>query len=143
MAWSLLMSMDCYSTEDHMGDCATSCSHADVCRQCCHREPCLWSVLMTETLWKPMNYIYPKVYKEQITILAVISMTSDALLRKRDMEDFCDNLFLYLSTPPITNGLDRKPLERNLKNCDRMLGCSPPQQITSSRDGRGEGSSSI
>jgi hypothetical protein len=48
--------------------------------------------------------------KSKETIFAEISMTADAPLRKRDMEDFCE-----LPHPArINNSLNRKPLKRTL-----------------------------
>lgn len=54
-------------------------------------------------------------------------MTADAQMRKKDMEDFCDNPYLYSNLPSThthtnkgnSNILNRKPWKRTRKNCDK------------------------
>lgn len=68
------------------------------------------------------------IIKGKEAILAVISMTADTQLRKRDVEDVCENPYLYHNTSPQnSNSLDRNPSKGTLKNCDRMW-CCPPQK---------------
>ena len=52
-------------------------------------------------------------YKNIEVTFVVISMAADSQLRKRDLKDFCDN------SSPKSNNLDRMPLQRTLKNCDK------------------------
>jgi hypothetical protein len=53
---------------------------------------------MPESVWKPEIHALT-VLKEQIVFTA-ISMTADAQLRKRDIEDFCGKPYLYPYTSP-------------------------------------------
>ena len=54
----------------------------------------------------------PQTVKGMEATFAVVSMTADSQLRKRDTEGFCDNHSLPLKKG---NSLDRKPSKRTLK----------------------------
>lgn len=69
----------------------------------------------------------PLAVKSKATTLAVILMTADAQLSKRDMG-------ASVTTP--TPSLNRKPLRRTLfKNCDKILKCN--SKLMASREGSG------
>jgi hypothetical protein len=121
---------------------AVARSHVDVCDSSfivgvlsspwsyCNWELCSKSALMPETAWKPLVYA-PSVHKEEINyFLHDIYDFRHTVVRKMNKEDFCENPHLYPPSPN-SNSLDRKPSERTLKNCDRILGC----QMTSNGGG--------
>jgi hypothetical protein len=53
----------------------------------------------------------PTAIKGKEATLAMVLVTADSPLRKRDTEDLCDNSSLPLKKG---NSLDRKPLKRSL-----------------------------
>ena len=57
------------------------------------------------TMWKSLGA------KGKEATLAMVLVTADSPLRKRDTEDLCDNSSLPLKKG---NSLDRKPLKRSL-----------------------------
>lgn len=67
--------------------------------------------------------------KSREATFVVVLMTTDAQLRKRDIENFGGNP--YSPSPPKSNNLKRKASKRTLKNSDKDLKCSSPQLITS------------
>lgn len=71
----------------------------------------------------------PLTAKHKEASFAVVLMTADPKLRMRDI-GFCENLPPQLPTHK-RNSLDRKPVNRILKNCDR----DPSQSIVSGRGG--------
>lgn len=73
----------------------------------------------------------PKGHKDQISYVGSdIHDCTHTQVRKRDMEDFCDNLLQP----------KQEAIKRNLKNCDRMLvGCSPQQMASNRGQGSGVG----
>lgn len=71
----------------------------------------------------------PLTVKSNKASFAVVLMTADPKLRMRDIS-FCANLPPPLP-PPKRNSLNRKPVNRILKNCDR----DPSQLIVSGRGG--------
>ena len=50
-------------------------------------------------MWKPMMVLTLTV-KSKEAAFAMVSMTADAQLRKRDIEDFCGKPYLYPYTSP-------------------------------------------
>jgi hypothetical protein len=74
-------------------------------------------------------------HEKQGAAFAVISMTTDAQLRGRDKEGFCDNSYIYPipTTPKENNSLDRKSSKRTLQMCDRDAEVYSPQLMVSSR----------
>lgn len=58
--------------------------------------------------------------KNKESTFAMVLMTADRQLRRKDMEDFCDNLYSLSPPPPPlkSNNPDKKPLKKSLKKCD-------------------------
>jgi hypothetical protein len=71
---------------------------------------------------------------------AVILMTADSQLREENREGFCDN-FYHLSPAPqnVTTQTESHGKEKHLKIVIRMLKCSSPESMASSRGGTEEG----
>lgn len=65
--------------------------------------------------------MFPLPAKGKEAYFAELSMATDSQLRKRDRENFCDDYSPL--RPPSShtkrNSLDRKSLERTLRNCVR------------------------
>lgn len=121
---AMLMSVICAPLEGHVDVCGLSlrdvmmvmaCAVAegnvDVCGLCYHQKTCgsPWSVL-------PLTVMFRK------TSSAVVLMTADSQLRKRDIEGFCDD-----PQPHQKKQLRQELLKRTLKICIMMLKCSSPQ----------------
>lgn len=70
-------------------------------------------------------------------------MIAEIQPRKWDKEDFCDKLYPHSLHLPNSKSLNRKPLKRTQKNCDRMLKCRSPQCMASRRGDRSKQLSSI
>lgn len=66
-------------------DCTDTGDYAEVCGACCCPKPFLNS------------YSLPLTVKVKEVTFAVIGMTTDSQLRKRDIQDFCDNPYPHLS----------------------------------------------
>lgn len=86
-------------------DCTVTGDYAEVCGACCYPKPFLRS------------YALPLTVKVKEVTFAVVGMTTDSQLRKRNIQDFCDNPYPLLE--PKNNSLDRKPLKGTLKICDK------------------------
>lgn len=63
--------------------------------------PCSWSVVSPEPAWRPMAHA-PLILKSMEAAFAVISMTTDSQLRRRDMEGFY-NPYPHPKPPPQKN----------------------------------------
>lgn len=82
----------------------------------CHQKPCVKSMCM----------LLPQTVKVKEATSAVVLMTTDSMMKKRD--------FMTTTTPfSKSNSLDRKPLKEILNNCGKMLKCSSSQLAASGR----------
>ena len=82
--------------------CTAAEGYESVCGLHCYQRPCscLWYVLMLEIMRMSMICAVPRIHVEAYApvkgkkmTFAVVLMTADSQLRKRDMEDFRDNLY--------------------------------------------------
>lgn len=97
----ILMSLACTAPEDHDSSCGP----------CCHKGTCWWSwsMLSQKAMWTFIICI-PANYNEQGSFFAVVLITAESHLRKRDIEGFCDNHYTYSTLQ--SNNLCQKSLER-------------------------------
>lgn len=85
--------------------------HADGCWRSCE---CLWSLCYHQKPCGSPWSMLPLTENVKEASFSVVSIISVSHLRMRDIEGFCDYLFLPTRTFPKRNSLDRKPLKRTL-----------------------------
>lgn len=82
----------------------------------CSWEPCLWSVLSLEAIWRPMIRA-PTYCKEQGGCFCCDLDECRCTDEREGHGRTCDNRYPHPPQPPESNSLERKPLKRTLKRC--------------------------